>query len=325
MTASPTGERIHVETDMELRVAVTYAVNDDNIVVDNDIALTATLVFPYGLVGVALRGNEPGTTIAGDGTFMLMQVYGTELALEDLVLTGGYMGDNLRAGAVEVYKGVLWVRRCTFSHNRGLYTGGAVIIQWGSTATFEDSLFELNEVTEGSGGAMFVRVDCRATILRTTFKNNKAGVTGGGVMFDGLRPSEVGPSIMEDCLVMFNNANSTGGGVTVNGDSTTLHVSTTQFLHNYAGQSGGAVSGSDDAIITITDSMMANNAAGDAGGSAFVSATALTFDNVSVTDSFAGRVGGGVAIAGDTSRARSGGATHRQSAARSPHRATWWS
>ena len=301
-TFEPTDPQTFVANAVGLRMAVESATSDANIVLTEDVVLAATLVFPQGRTGLALRGGGPEnrTTIAGDGTFMLIDVWGTELALEDLVLTGGYTEADLSAGAISVYQGALWARRCTFSHNRGLNTGGAVLIDQ-STATFEDSLFELNEVVEGSGGAMFVRYDSRATILRTTYKNNKAQVSGGGVMFAGNRPSVAGPSIMEDCLVMFNNASSTGGGISVTATSTTVHFSTTQFLHNYAGQSGGALSGWDDAIITVADSVMSKNAAGDAGGSAFVSATSLTFDNVSVADSVAGRAGGGVAIAGDTS------------------------
>ena len=45
-------------------------------------------------------------------------------------------------------------------------------------------------------------------------------------------------------------------------------------------------------------------AAGECGGSAYASATSLTFDNVSVSESMAGLKGGGVALTGDTSVGR---------------------
>eukprot|EP00618_Florenciella_parvula_P017802 CAMPEP_0119534394 /NCGR_PEP_ID=MMETSP1344-20130328/47628_1 /TAXON_ID=236787 /ORGANISM="Florenciella parvula, Strain CCMP2471" /LENGTH=742 /DNA_ID=CAMNT_0007575637 /DNA_START=146 /DNA_END=2371 /DNA_ORIENTATION=- len=300
MTANPTDARIFVKNDAMVRDAVEGAASNDNIVVKNDIALTDTLWFPEGLVGVALRGDEPGITLAGNGTFLLIDLYGsTEVILEDLILTGGY---SEYGGAMLVGSGaVVWVRRCTLSLNRAYDAGGAVYIEANVVATFEDSLFELNEAVTGPGGAMYLYSNSRATILRTTFTKNKAGASGGGVGFSLNRPSKVDPSIVEDCLFDLNNATLTGGGMDVNSRFTTVHVSTTRFHHNYAGQRGGAVSGSADAVITVTDSIMANNAAGDAGGSAYATATSLTFDNVSVTDSVAGRAGGGVAITGDTS------------------------
>ena len=300
-TASPTRAWIIVNTDATLRAAVEGAVSDDKIVVERHIALTATLWFPEGLTGVVLRGNTPGTTLSGDGTFRLIGVdEGTELDLEDLVLTEGYASSS--GGALWLGEGVvLRVRRCTFSHNHASNNGGA-ITTYNAYIIVEDSHFELNEAIEGSGGAMRVYSDSHATIHRTTFAKNKAGALGGGVSFAHNRPWEVPPSIVEDCLFDLNNAsNYAGGGMDVTTASTTVHVSNTQYRHNYAGQSGGAVSASNDATLTVADSVMANNAAGDAGGSASATAAKLTFVNVNVTDSVAGRAGGAVAIAGDSS------------------------
>ena len=225
-------------------------------------------------------------------------MWAREPALEDLVLTGGY--SSSAGGALYLYKGVVRARRCTFSHNRASDHGG-VVATYKAYIIVEDSLFELNEAVEGSGGAMHVYSDSHATIHRTTFAKNKAGASGGGVSFAHNRPWKVDPSIVEDCLFDLNNASNTGGGMDVTTESTAVHASTTQFRHNFAGRSGGAVSASNDATLTVADSIMANNAASATGGSASATAAMLTFDNVNVTDSVAGRAGGAVAIAGDTS------------------------
>ena len=59
-TFAPTEQRIFVETDLGLRLAVENAENDRNIVLTDDVALTETLKFPYGRTGLALRGGKEG-------------------------------------------------------------------------------------------------------------------------------------------------------------------------------------------------------------------------------------------------------------------------
>eukprot|EP00620_Florenciella_sp_RCC1587_P006966 CAMPEP_0182589054 /NCGR_PEP_ID=MMETSP1324-20130603/68685_1 /TAXON_ID=236786 /ORGANISM="Florenciella sp., Strain RCC1587" /LENGTH=122 /DNA_ID=CAMNT_0024806175 /DNA_START=11 /DNA_END=375 /DNA_ORIENTATION=+ len=122
MTANPTDTPVFATTDAELRAAVEGASSGETIVVKNDIDLTGPLWFPEGLVGVVLRGEVPGTTLAGDGTFRLVAVVGTELVLEDLVLTGGYSEST--GAAVAVVEGKLWAKRCTFRLNRAHGSGG---------------------------------------------------------------------------------------------------------------------------------------------------------------------------------------------------------
>ena len=208
-TAKPTAPPVEVGTATELNDAVVGAASGHNIVVTAAaVALEGRLVFPVGLADVALRGERGGrTTLQGDGSFMLIWVKRTRLTLEDLVLTGGYSSTS--GGAVFVYEGVLWARRCTLSDKSALKNGGAILIQQ-STAAIEDSTFDHNTAVEGSGGAMRVYFDSMATFLRTIFTDNVAGARGGAVSFDLNEPSYTDPSLMEDCRVASNTA-TTGG------------------------------------------------------------------------------------------------------------------
>ena len=298
-TTHPTGARVETRNDEQLREAVETAGSGRTIVMTGDITLADTLEFPVGLTDVTLRADTPGTALKGTGGFSLINVKGTELTLENLLLTGGNGGSSDAGGALYAAQGaIVHARQCGFSQNVAV-AGGAVHL-WDSTGTFDECLFELNEATDGPGGAAILYGNSHGTFSRSIFAGNTASGTGGALCFDDNRPDEgVEPSQIDSCEFNGNTATD-GGAIDVEEEHTTLLIRTTSFDFNVASGSGGALSASDTAIVTVEDSAMTNNAAAESGGGAFANDATITFTNVTLADCSAGLAGGGVAAVGES-------------------------
>ena len=107
-------------------------------------------------------------------------------------------------------------------------------------------------------------------------------------------------SVISDCWFERNNASLAGGGI--DASVNTLSASTAHASTRTTPARRRRHLGVCRAVIEVADSAFTKNAAGEFGGSAYATATTLTFDNVSVSQSVAGLKGGGVALTGDTKR-----------------------
>lgn len=315
------------DDECSLRQAVGTAADGDTItfasgvdpVLESAISIPKTIIVSGNVDG---DGN-PGTTISGDdgdGDYedrLLAMEGGSDVVLENLVLTGGNLrGDNGLGGAV-LSLGQLTVRNSLFVDNAvGVTTGGGGAIASSGTLIVEDSAFSGNDAfgstidDSAAGGAIAVIDQGDATVARSTFTGNRASRAGGAISVLNativIEDSSFGGSGAGE-----SNIGRVGGAVSIGSDETgdftaAGSIIRSTFRGNVAESLGTATSGRVGGAINVSiadveviDSTIVDNEADVHGGGINVFASTADVDGrVSVS---------GTLISGNTANLDGGG------------------
>ncbi len=178
------------------------------------------------------RVSVPGTVISGEVNAVVLgsgssvaqlDVVADNVTIQDLVFNGSGPGQwavsvsfssGLTLRNVEVHDAVV----------DGSYSGGAVLLQFGSAVTIEQSVFTDNEAP--GGGALVVAGGSSATVVDSDFIGNRSTDDGGAI------------------LVV---------------ESGSLSVTNTTFQDNVAVGEGGAIAAPLGAQVTLTDVEFSGN------------------------------------------------------------------
>ena len=110
------------------------------------------------------------------------------------------------------------------------------------------------------GGAIHIETGSSVEIRNCTFKDNFASNNGGAIFID--HDSLTSVSVIYDTIFTNNVALKNGGAIFDN--SSTLNITSSQFINNHANSSGGAIF--DGGVAHITQTTFDGDTAGDDGG-----------------------------------------------------------
>ncbi|MGE3294049.1 MAG: right-handed parallel beta-helix repeat-containing protein [Geminicoccaceae bacterium] len=286
-TVTTTADVVAADGKLSLREAVNQA---------NATTAADQIVFASGLEGktltltggelvlgrdVTIDGdrNDDGlqVTIDGNGNGRIFNITGTgtDVALRDLGLTGGYAGINGAGtpdgGAILLGGGSLVVTGSTITGNSAYFAvGGGIFADDGSRVTIVGSSVTANHASYGTAGGIAGGSDVTLTIRDSEISGNKANYGGIGI---DLGPG--GSLTVEDSRISGNFADEGGGrGLSVDGSAT---IARTTISGNY----GGGIFARQ---LILTDSTVADNNVGIYGGSgAGILAGDLIIRNSTVT------------------------------------------
>ena len=240
---------------------------------DADPATADTIVFDLAAMGgntIVLGGSQltvasdvtidggSGVIIDGDekSRVLLVQGYGTDVALENLTISGGRSSSDFPAGG------------------GGIGAGSYTTLSLDQVSVTDN----IAAGTFGQGGGIFS--SGAVTLIHTTVSGNSAaGTYGGG---GGIDAAEV---TLINSVVSGNNTSGNGGGILTR--RVTLTDSTVSG--NTADGSGGGI---DSTYATLTSSTVAGNAAAGSGGG--LEGLVVTISNSTITDNSAAFRGGGI-------------------------------
>lgn len=125
-----------------------------------------------------------------------------------------------------------FIRKCTFTENRGKENGGA-ILNVNAPLLIENCKFTKNEVTQFAGGAVYT-VGGELTLNKCSMSMNKAKLNGGAVYAD------TGDMTLNDCTMISNEVTQDSGGAlcSISGNVTTNGGS---FMSNVAYTGSAAI------------------------------------------------------------------------------------
>ncbi len=255
------------------------------------------------LVGLTITGGvTPEASFSGGGIYNI-----GDLTVEDCTLVGN-SAESTGGGIYNQAFGVLTVLGSTFSQNTA-FDGGGII---GSNLQVSDSFFLGNSVTRSGGGIC----GGSGTIENCVFSGNSAvGGYGGGLFHstntlaitgstfsgnsskDGGAVSAVGGTlILEDTVLRENVASHWGGGISV--VQAEFLVSDCLIEQNSADAGGGIY---NRGITTVSDSLVSENESFDDGGGVWNSSdgTLVLYDSSLVENRSKYGSGGGIKNQGD--------------------------
>lgn len=209
--------------------------------------------------GVVIKGHRRGTTIDGQNTDRLFQVFVRNVTFNRLTLLRG----NAR------------------SH------GGALSILTEGKATLKNVRIAETHA-DGNGGALYVGPTESAS-LRNVRIETSDGSVGGGIALDGtLRASKL--------RLTRNEAATFGGGIYA-GPGARLNLDRSLLQRNRTGLlSGGGIYASPDARLVVKRTELRNNSASDGGG-IYLYAARLNMRASTLAANKAAEHGGGLATA----------------------------
>ncbi|MBP5622084.1 MAG: hypothetical protein J6X44_08730, partial [Thermoguttaceae bacterium] len=161
-------------------------------------------------------------------------------------------------------------------------------------------------VSGDSGGAVYVRTGSDVTLNYVTLKNN-SGNNGGAISIESSSTKPTGATLtVVDCRFEDNNAHMKAGGAIYIVPNSTVTVTDTTFVGNYA-NSGGAIS-VNKSEITLTNGVFEENHADgqstenagtkNGGGALYAIDSAVTVDGATFADNKATNEGGGFKLVG---------------------------
>ncbi|PIQ87089.1 MAG: hypothetical protein COV74_02050 [Candidatus Omnitrophica bacterium CG11_big_fil_rev_8_21_14_0_20_45_26] len=156
-------------------------------------------------------------------------------------------------GALFTNAGMPLVQNSLFISNKAPKGGAMANTGTDSFPVIEDSQFEMNEATNGAGGALwFTQYSGSAplSVSRVVFKNNQASLDGGAVFLSGgVRLN----ATFTNCLFESNASGSKGGGIFYQYSPVSLLMNNT-FYANQA-LDGSAVYNTQSPAITMVNSI----------------------------------------------------------------------
>jgi hypothetical protein len=205
--------------------------------------------------GITVRGETGETNCAvidaqGDGRVFYCDSLATGTSIEGLTIMGGTAPDG---GGIWCNAGILALADLLFSGNSADNSGGAIILEGGSSAAIVNCTFSGN-AAGSRGGAAAIHGYPSADIVFSgcSFSGNWAGQAGGAIRCYRSHSISV-----EDCVFSDNSCDQDGGGVLLNhsGRST---ISRCIFANNHA-YWGGAIEGIGDVLCRIRSCTLYGN------------------------------------------------------------------
>jgi len=234
-----------------------------------------------------------------------------DTTISDSTFTGNQ--SDTYGGAIGCEGGSLTIDNTTFSHNTSYDHGGAIDGHQMMGIVITNSVFEFNQSTNSSGGAMEANGDGTVvTIRNTVFTGNHADGAGGalwdnhdttisGSTFTG-NTSWIGGAICTDSGSMTTNITSSrfinntseswGGAIACVGGWLTIDASA--FSGNSAPWHGGAIDDHQRHGTTITNSTFSSNVAGMEGGAIGANGSDLVVRATQFLANISGSYGGAI-------------------------------
>lgn len=239
---------------------------------DIDIQATVTI----------LGAGQTLTVIEGNGQDRVLHVTSSNasLTLRDLEITGGIASFSRNGGGILVERGDLDLERVLVRGNssEGSFgDGGGISNQEGRLRIGQGSLLTENTATRAGGGVYSIG---EMALEGAELRANSA-LFGGGM-------NAQGPGItLSDCLVIENSADSSGGGLALQGDGAGVAaVENCSIVHNSAYRGGGVTA----SLLDLANSTISGNIASERAGA---SLTGSRLTNVTIVGNRAtSRVGG---------------------------------
>ena len=248
-----------------LRAAIAAANSGDKIVFAPSLnGQTITLTSGQLNISKNLTIQGPGAshlTISGDRVTRVFEVNANQL----VVLTGLTI-NNGRAG----FGGGIWnvgtltISGCTLSGDSAFSSltglGGGIFNSPSGKLTVSQSTLSRDTAVSAGGGIYNLGM---LTASGSTLSNNSAGGGGGGGFFIG-GGSDVGAgsatATLTNCTLANNRVPFNGGGVFVNGGTTTLTNCTVSLNSTFSGDGGGIyISSSTVSILNLINTIVAGN------------------------------------------------------------------
>jgi Ca2+-binding RTX toxin-like protein len=208
--------------------------------------------------------NSVEVTIDGNENDRILSIVGggTDVALSDLTITGGYAGAEENGGGILAGAGTgLTLTGCTVNGNRAGYGpysvghGGGIFAGVGSRLSIADSTFDGNRAS-GDGGGIGAAAGTVLAVQGSELTDNR-GAKGGAIAL------AEGGSLALDQSLLAENVGATfnggvGGGLYVNKGTVSVTASTLSGNTGY--YSGGGVEVRDSTLV-LTDSTICDNLA----------------------------------------------------------------
>ena len=188
------------------------------------------------------------------------------LTLTDVQIDNNQSTDNV-AGGVEVF-GSADFTNCVFSDNTANGGGGGAFVDNGipgSTLTISNCSFTGNQVLDsnfGTGGAILLQGGTTLSIDKSVITGNQAGADGGGISI-----LNAGDVTITNTIIADNSAGSSsgnGGGVAVNNtppfDTSTVALNDNLIAGNTAFSGTGLAYVAGTAAVDATDNFWGSNA-----------------------------------------------------------------
>lgn len=239
---------------------------------DSAITINKTLI---------ITASPLGTTVDGQGISRLFNITGGQVIFTGFTFQNGLAANG---GAIQVANGSLTLANCEFIGNIA------------------------NDVTNGSGGAIFVSTNASLIATGTTFTDNQANRAGGAIEVNSASAT---PLLLTNCDFEGNNAGvapaiavpGNGGAIHITG-STPATITGGTANNNTAALEGGAFWNGTGVMIVNGTGFNGNTAAGAAanegGGALFNAGGQLFVRNASIINNMAtGTAGSGGGILND--------------------------
>jgi predicted outer membrane repeat protein len=312
-----------VTTEAELVTAAGNATSADEIVIQNDLALTATVTFP---TGTTIRGLDDTITITrAAGNFNMFNlepdVFGDDFTIATLVFDGTtgtgsaiYLTDPVAGNVGDLTLDDLDIEHFTSTEGAGVFIEDTAIA---GLFTVTDSTFSDNQASAGVGGAIGGHLfQARVVFTDTTFDGNSASAGGGAVFFDH---NGGAATFTATRVTATENFGVPGGAFNLQGFFLGTDIIDSTFTDNTSIGDGGAILGDEMGFsFDVSGSTFEGNSAvtGDGGAIAIVNSGDVT---VSAASSFIGNDGinGGAIFVDDIEDLRlSGSSVFEQNDAR---------
>ena len=295
------------------------------IYVDGTLTGTAAQVSFNGLgsthLNLTIKALSESTkaTLNANKVGRLVSIYGgsgLELTLQNLVLTGGFVGGSNYGGGVYIngstltmegveingndadYGGGVYVNSGTFTMKSGTISGnkstsyGGGMYVWAGTVTMSGSSKISGNISTGGAGGVYVANGGTFTMEGGTISGNSAGTSdyGGGVYFRGDTFTMTGGEIS-------SNEAYAGGGVCIGSGTFTMEGGT--ISGNKSTNYGGGVYVLTRNLFIMNKGTISSNEA-YAGGGVYVSSGTFTMEGGTITENIVDEDGGGVHISTGT-------------------------
>ncbi|RLC76758.1 MAG: hypothetical protein DRJ03_28025 [Chloroflexi bacterium] len=220
------------------------------------LALLFLVVLLWGLRGITPAHADPGVLYVDGATGQDIVTCGTSgtpcRTISYTLNSRASGGDTIR-----VAQGV---------YTENLTIGISVTLEGGYEASgWTRSIIQHETIVDGSssGTVILLVPGSNGSVLDGfTVRNGQTAENGGGIYV--LAVAQV---TIQNCTVISNSANKSGGGIGVWWpEATSVVIRDTRVLSNAASEYGGGIEMSNGAVATIVGSDIVSNTAGDAGG-----------------------------------------------------------
>jgi len=263
---------------------------------------------------VTITGSGKGSTIIDGGglytIFIVATTRGTavtfiDFKLDSLTVRNGKSGSfsaNLNGGALNVYTGRdITITNVSFENNNASGSNGGAIFCPSTTTSLTVTGSDFINNRSATGGGFYSAIPFSAT--NCTFRQNQVTSTGGGI---SVQQNTTGINI-DQCTFTQNSADSGGGGIFFGTNTNQVTVSNSTFTGNTSPFSLGGGIAFQQTQGTILNTNFSGNTASSLGGgismtsSSNIIITGGTFtSNTASTTAAGGSTGGGAIYTGNS-------------------------